>query len=482
MKDNLRNDLVSCTIDLTEACNLACDYCFTYSNHKKRILPLNLGKRIIDWWLPQTDSKKHIQLSFWGGEPLLEWKRMKKLIHHAEGLNKDLHRDIEYGGTTNGILYTPDKVEWCAKHKSLFLISLDGTKEAHDMHRKFPNGKGSFDVVVKNVKEAMKIMPHQVRFSTSVETIPYFFKTIQFFVEELGIKDCAFSPVFEGPWLEGDYLDQMREQFDLSIEYAIKQLKQGTHVRMKHLDDEAINNGRIHTKNFNPCGAGNFYMGFGVDGYGWPCHRFNKHGISTEERAKSPLIISRPVGDSFEWCNQEWNQEFINFWKNIKDPCKSCKNYKCSSCNGGCYAVNFDLEGSIYKPNKAECEYNKVLHEAGLKYAKRLQEESLRLPTHRGMNMNNQTSKESCVCYNMCYAEGTDQEITYRDKRSTMTCHCNQTAYTGNYSATPLHVKDEIRNKFIELSKRILANYDEPKSEEQKKLEQDVLEKTRAML
>ena len=45
---------VACTIDLTEGCNLACDYCFTWSNHKPRRISEKMGKKIIDWWLPQT--------------------------------------------------------------------------------------------------------------------------------------------------------------------------------------------------------------------------------------------------------------------------------------------------------------------------------------------------------------------------------------------------------------------------------------------
>ncbi len=41
------------SLDLTEACNLACDYCFTWSNHKRRVLSYDMATRIIDWWVPQ---------------------------------------------------------------------------------------------------------------------------------------------------------------------------------------------------------------------------------------------------------------------------------------------------------------------------------------------------------------------------------------------------------------------------------------------
>ena len=482
----MKNNLVACTIDLTEGCNLACDYCFTWSDHKPRKLPEAMGKRIIDWWLPQTDPNKHIQLSFWGGEPLLEFKLMKRLIAHANELNKSLNREMEFGGTTNGVLYTPDKVEWCAENRSLFLISLDGVKAAHDAHRKFPNGKGSFDIIEKNVKAALKLVPrHQVRFSICTDTIKYFFETIQYFVEELGITSLAFSPVFEGPWTEGDNLERMREQFDLAIEYIIMQQKQGTYIKMKHLHDEAMTNGRKQETMHNPCGAGNFYMGWGVDGFGWPCHRFNKHGISSEERAKSPIIIARPVGDSIEWCNEDWNNQFVDFCKEIPEGCKDCDLYGRSVCAGGCYATNFDMTGDIRKASLNECVFNKVQHEAGLYFAKRLKEEGITREQIEPNTMDKNSQADKCVCYNMCYAEGTPREIIHSDARVGFSCHCYQTAYMGNEEARPLSAKreeEELKKKFVGLSKRILETHNIEKTKEQMKLEQEILDKTIQML
>ncbi len=489
----LKNNLVAMTLDLTEGCNLACDYCFTWSKHKPRKLPEALGKRIIDWWLPQTDPGKHIQLSFWGGEPLLEFELMKKLIAHANKVNKSFpqKRDMEFGGTTNGVLYTPDKVKWCAENRSLFLISLDGVKEAHDKHRKFKNGKGSFNTIEKNVKAALKIAPrHQVRFSIATDTIKYFFQNIQYYVEELGMTNVSFSPVYEGPWTEQKHLDEMREQFYLAIEYAIKKRKEGSPFRMKHLDDTARGNGQKINPMRNPCGAGNFYMGFGVDGFGWPCHRFNKHGISSKDRAASPIIIARPVGKSLEWCNEDWHNSFIDFSKEPPDKCKECELYGRSVCGGGCYATNFDFNGSIRVPPDEECAFNKVQHEAGIYYRKRLDEEGLELEKSDDPSMFDKNKQiKSCVCYNCCYAEGTDQEIIHSDKSQGMSCHCYQTSYTGNYPARTLNQKrqDEekeraLQKKFLDLSRRILANRNLEKTEAQVKLEDEILRKTEEML
>ena len=37
------------TVDLTEGCNLACDYCFTWSEHKAKKMSWKMLQNIIDW-------------------------------------------------------------------------------------------------------------------------------------------------------------------------------------------------------------------------------------------------------------------------------------------------------------------------------------------------------------------------------------------------------------------------------------------------
>jgi len=463
----------STTLDLTEACNLACDYCFTWSKHKPRKLNLELGKRIINWWLPQTEEG-NVQVSFWGGEPLLEWGMLKKLVHHTNELNKRYNRVLEYGGTTNGLLYTPDKVEWCLEHKSLFLVSLDGIQPVHDAHRKTPNGKGSWKIVDKNLREALKITPLQrIRSAISADSVEYFYENLLYFVEDLGISNFAFSPVFECDWDE-KAIDTLSEQFELAINYIVKKAKEGKEIILKHLNDEA-NISKISNKTIqNPCGAGSGYTGWSVDGFMFPCHRFNKHGITTKERSKSALIIARPKGNSFEYCNKEWRKQFIEWKDNVPKQCKNCSIFGTSVCNGGCYAVNWDLTGSLIKQPKSVCDYNKIQHEAGLKYAKLAKENEINIPSPGwGENIqptsNLQSSDESCVCYNMCYMEGTQNEIIHIDRRSDSMCICYNTSYTG--SRDPQHRTVEELDKQKEAERRIInaaSNFVESSSEVKK--------------
>lgn len=429
MKQIRKPRLTSTTIDVTEGCNLACDYCFTWSKHKPKKTTYEMATRVFDWWLPQTTTETNNQFGFWGGEPLLEWELIKRVVAYAEQKCIDIgHKPLQYGGTTNGLLYTPDKVEWGLEHNSLFLISLDGIQPVHDAHRKMPSGKGSWKIVDRNTREALKIAPQQkVRASLAADTIEYFFETIQYFVEDLGIHDIAFSPVFEGDWNE-KVLETCAEQFELIIHYVIKKAKEGTPVTLKHLNDEV----NMPDKRFpqNPCGAGNGYSSFSIDGFMYPCHRFNKHGMSTKDREKSPLIIARPKGDSFEYVNHEWREKFYNWKHNVPKHCNDCDIFTTSVCNGGCYALNWDLTGSLYKQPKSECDYNHVQHEAGMLYRKLAKEAGV-VVEKTNWDYGRTTKDRQCTCYNLCYLEGTDDEIIHIDRHTDQTCICYNASYSG---------------------------------------------------
>ena len=64
-------------IFLTDRCNLNCDYCFFKYRTNSKTLPYVYIKNLFDLML--RGKKYDFVLS--GGEPLLEWKLTKKMIH-----------------------------------------------------------------------------------------------------------------------------------------------------------------------------------------------------------------------------------------------------------------------------------------------------------------------------------------------------------------------------------------------------------------
>lgn len=433
------------SIDLTEECNLACTYCFTWAKiHKKRILPRELGYKIVDHWLENGHSMGNMprNMTFWGGEPLLEWKLLQDLVRYTNKKKGD--QQVTFGGTCNGTLYTPDKVEWCLENKGLMLVSLDGVEAVHDYARKFRTGSGSWKVIDRNLRKALEIAPQQmVRASLTVQSTPYFLDTVKYFIEDLGVKDFSFSPVFEDPW-DKENLELLEDQFKQVIDYMIKRRRNGDAVGVKHFDDEAKI--PFNTKKLPPvpaCGAGNNYSGWSIDGVNFPCHRFNKHELSTAERRKSPSVLGY-IDDTGKFIDMKnpLRTTLLDFKNNPSDTCDSCDIFRKSICSGGCYALNNDFTKDVHGIVEKQCNFNKMQRRSGIYYAEQLKKAGL----HLGPDMR-PAKQESCTCYNMCYMENTAFEIMHINRNSDTACTCYNSSYSAQYENEQSRTIKEKRDK-----------------------------------
>ncbi|THU40334.1 radical SAM protein [Niastella caeni] len=144
------------TINPSMNCNFKCWYC--YETHVKNSrLNAEMIKKI-NLFINKTANKEGIKvftLSFFGGEPLLYFK--KEVIPiidtyvdacRANGLKPSIYF------TTNGYLINDEFIAYF-KNKGIscgFQITLDGYKEQHDLVRFVSANKGSYEEIIKNVK------------------------------------------------------------------------------------------------------------------------------------------------------------------------------------------------------------------------------------------------------------------------------------------------------------------------------------------
>ncbi len=135
---------------LTEECNSQCRYCYEKS-FKEFDNGLNKKFKFCFSSEKEFDIKKlkdfilsdpNAVIIFYGGEPLLRIDLIKKIIDEI---------DVPFRMQTNGKLLNGLPLKYLKKIDKI-LVSLDGTKERTDFNR----GKGTFDLVMKNVENAIK--------------------------------------------------------------------------------------------------------------------------------------------------------------------------------------------------------------------------------------------------------------------------------------------------------------------------------------
>jgi uncharacterized protein len=113
--------------------------------------------KAIDFFFTHNKLSKEINISFYGGEPLLNFKLIKQCVEYVRRLQDK--REITFTITTNGTLLKNEIIDYLAQNKIGLAISLDGPKEVHDRYRIFPDGRGSFDLIMKNVSKIKKRAP-----------------------------------------------------------------------------------------------------------------------------------------------------------------------------------------------------------------------------------------------------------------------------------------------------------------------------------
>lgn len=390
------------SLDMTEGCSLRCKYCFAdfaAEKRENRKLTEDIMKAAVDWLFDDETSgateevNKEGGLGFepWGGEPWHNFEMLQKTYEYFVEKSKETGKKIRHiGGTTNGVEFTEEKLKWCKDRNITWLISLDGIKENHDSQRIFANGKGSFDIINKNVDLYKKVYGYapQLRMSLHPDYIKNIYKSYEYVLGK-GIKSYFFSPVFEANWTEESF-KELEEQIVMLYEKLILDYRNGfPKVDNKFIDDmiyyileaqrRGVNLDEIEkTGSYDvklnslskgmhlpkPCGAGTSYFGVSVEGQIFICHRFNKHGLDQEK-----ISFDKRYG----WLGNVWegihNVDLVNELKNwdVKDleHCKNCKlKYY---CKGSCYASNYDNTGSIKGYHENACKINFALYNAALR-------------------------------------------------------------------------------------------------------------------
>ncbi len=136
-------------------CNLACVYCFEGSRKGKYFLSKQTADDFHEFISNRIDGKEEVDITFYGGEPLLSFDMIGNISERIKSLADDLRISYRFSLITNGTLLTRRVVE---QLKPLGMksasVTLDGPRESHNHSRPFKSGAGSsFDTVLRNLQE-----------------------------------------------------------------------------------------------------------------------------------------------------------------------------------------------------------------------------------------------------------------------------------------------------------------------------------------
>ncbi len=140
-------------VNPTINCNLKCWYC--YEKHEVSEMNEETFQNVSSFIKNKIESGiEAFTLGFFGGEPLMKYKSVvNPLVDYTYSLCKQ--REVRFGitFTTNGTLLTKSMMEELCRYSTpSFQITLDGNEESHNKVRNFANQKGTYSLIMQNVK------------------------------------------------------------------------------------------------------------------------------------------------------------------------------------------------------------------------------------------------------------------------------------------------------------------------------------------
>lgn len=135
---------------LTNRCQLRCIYCYAAAGEfAPRQLKVSTGKTAIDHVCEEALRKNQprFQVDFHGGgEPTIEWSRLKKLTEYAR--SRALPAKISI---TSNAVWSEAQCEWLMGNMDVISVSMDGSLLTQDHQRPLTNHQPSSPIVMRNL-------------------------------------------------------------------------------------------------------------------------------------------------------------------------------------------------------------------------------------------------------------------------------------------------------------------------------------------
>ncbi len=158
MDSRLYNVVINMTLD----CNLDCWYCYESKIPGSRINDETIQiiqKNIIHHY--KEAPYRELKISFFGGEPLMQFEAIKKLLQFCKTFTEENHLELLADFTTNSTLLTDTQLEFLKDYRCQFQITFDGHAEKHNKIRFQKKDKqGTYHTILNNIYKIHDTLPN----------------------------------------------------------------------------------------------------------------------------------------------------------------------------------------------------------------------------------------------------------------------------------------------------------------------------------
>ncbi|RLE57735.1 MAG: hypothetical protein DRJ40_00520 [Thermoprotei archaeon] len=229
-------------LHITSACNMSCIYCYEgpkrglHMDEKVCQNVVKFVKRIVE-----CRGSRNVVTLLHGGEPLLNYRILLTYCREIYKLADEYRLKVENILITNGTLLTKDKIDTISCLVNEVQVTLDGPRDIHDFRRPFIDGKGTFDVILRNVLEIVdRVQTLSIRINVDKQNVMYITKLLDL-LRDYGLNRrnvlIGFGRVFVPRVSNGrynpDWIFSYREFVDVLIGLQKEALRRGFKIVRK---------------------------------------------------------------------------------------------------------------------------------------------------------------------------------------------------------------------------------------------------------
>ncbi len=348
----------SLCLHIAHDCNLRCNYCFAGTGdfgHDRSLMSKQVGERAVDFIIENSGARRHCEIDFFGGEPLLNMATVKHVVEYVRRRETETGKIFKLTLTTNAVLLDEKITKYLNDNNISLVLSLDGRQAVHDRMRPYADGSGSFADVVHNVRHVVDSRDGQNYYLRGTFTAYNTdFAADVLAMADMGFKQLSVEPVVAKDAdyaLQEEHLPELYRQYELLAEEYLARKMAGRGFEFFHFNLD-INNGPCVAKRLSGCGAGHEYFAVTPEGDLYPCHQF----VGREEFL---------LGNVFDGVKkQELPRQFRQAHVLNKQECRDC--WARFYCSGGCHANANLFNDTIDRPYKVGCELQKKRLECAL--------------------------------------------------------------------------------------------------------------------
>lgn len=327
-------------LHVAHTCNLTCEYCFAREGQvqgDRALMSYEVGKQALDFLLANSGGRRNLEVDFFGGEPLLNWDVVKRLVAYGRSQEAQWGKRFRFTLTTNGMLLDDEVMEFSNREMENVVLSLDGRREVHDYFRKTAGGVGSYDVVVPKFLELVRRRTkgsYYIRGTFTRNNLD--FATDILHMAALGLRELSMEPVVCPPGetyaLQMEDLPQMFAEYERLAAEMERRADTDEQFRFYHYM-LSLEHGPCAHKRLVGCGSGTEYLAVTPWGDLYPCHQF----VGDEDYVLGDVwqgVVNTEVRDALAACNVF-----------EREACQDC--WARMYCGGGCAANAYHTSGRI---------------------------------------------------------------------------------------------------------------------------------------